>query len=280
MVGDRSFRLDHQTLAGYQGAVMNWYFKQVWLPLQVVTVLAITCLALGVVDVSLWQVGVLWFLLGPLGIGVGFHRLFSHRSFDTYRPIEIGLAVLGTLAAYAPLSFWISTHVYHHTHADSDKDPSTPRKGFWESFLMHRMRQSMLRKIKVDNYCFRIFHQDPTLRKISDNFVKLFVLTLVVLSIWPPLLVAYIFAVNIEHLRINSVNFFSHKSVFGSYRNFDTDDQSYNNWILGYLTLGFAWHNNHHAKPVSCSLHLNWWEVDVEGLLCSALSRRISTRSN
>jgi stearoyl-CoA desaturase (delta-9 desaturase) len=65
-----------------------------------------------------------------------------------------------------------------------------------------------------------------------------------------------------------SVNSFTH--VWG-YRTFDTPDDSRNNWLVGLLSNGEGWHNNHHAEP-RCAAHgQRWWELDVSYLTIRAL---------
>jgi len=121
---------------------MNWYFYKIWIPLQIATVLSIIAVCMGYVSINWYIVFAAFFLVGPVGTGVGYHRLFSHRQFTTWKPIEYTVAVLGTLAAYAPVLFWSSQHIYHHRHSDDAVDPSSPKQfGFIESFLLWRMRK-------------------------------------------------------------------------------------------------------------------------------------------
>ena len=69
---------------------------------------------------------VLMYLLTGLGITIGFHRLFTHRSFDTYRPIRYLFAVLGSMAVEGPVITWVADHRKHHAFADEDGDPHSP----------------------------------------------------------------------------------------------------------------------------------------------------------
>jgi fatty-acid desaturase len=255
---------------------MNWYFYRVFLPLLFLALLASLGVGMGQIVISWKTILTAWFLIGPVGIGVGFHRLFSHRQFETARPLEIILALLGSFAAYAPLLFWVSNHRYHHQHSDQPEDPSSPRHhGFWESFLWYRLRASALEKVDIKNYCSRKILMDTKLLWISRNFFLLnagLVLVLALFNLnW--LVNAYLFPVLIEHLRINLVSSASHLSLPFSYRNFDTPDSSTNNLILGYLTFGFAWHNNHHQNERALSLHQRWWEIDLEGVVARILGR-------
>lgn len=263
---------------------MNWYFYRVWIPLQLLTVLGVVGACMGLITVNWWIVFAAFFLMGPVGIGVGFHRLFSHRSFETWRPVEIALALFGTLSAYAPVLFWTSNHQYHHRHADYEEDPSSPWvHGFWESFFTYRMREGVLKKIDLRNTPSRRILKDKVLMFLSKHFNKVVwgyaLLTLLIGG--PSLLVsAFLFPAALEHLRTNVVSSLSHLPIPLSYRNHSTDDTSYNNIILGYLTFGFSWHNNHHADEKAISCHQKWWEVDVEGMIAKLLQKNGNTTPN
>jgi stearoyl-CoA desaturase (delta-9 desaturase) len=256
---------------------MNWYFYRLWIPLQLLTLAGVIGALLGLLTINWWLVAGVFFLMGPVGVGVGYHRLFSHRQFETYRPIEIALAVLGTLSAYAPVLFWASNHHYHHRHADYAEDPSSPViHGFWESFFTYRMRNEVLKKIDLRNAPTRRILKDKTLMFLSKHFMKIIwsFAGLLLLIGGPSLLMsAFLIPSALEHLRTNVVSSLSHMPIPGSYRNHSTDDTSYNNVILGYLTFGFAWHNNHHNDEKAISGHEKWWEIDVEGLIAKAISK-------
>lgn len=85
------------------------------------------------------------YVLSGLGITVGFHRLFVHRSFETYLWAKIILSVLGSMAAQGPLFQWVGTHRRHHRYSDTSDDPHSPHhhgegvsgvlKGFWHSHI-------------------------------------------------------------------------------------------------------------------------------------------------
>ena len=83
----------------------------------------------------------------------------------------------------------------------------------------------------------------------------------IILAVIDPLLVCiYALAYCLDFLRLGTVNYFCHR--YG-YRNHNTDDQSTNNIVVGLLTLGFGWHNNHHASPGKLILTERWWEIDL-----------------
>ena len=86
------------------------------------------------------------YVLTGLGITVGFHRLFTHRSFDTSRPVRYLFAVLGSMAVEGPVITWVADHRKHHAYADEEGDPHSPHtthgtgmlatiKGLWHAHI-------------------------------------------------------------------------------------------------------------------------------------------------
>ena len=76
-----------------------------------------------------WQdlvVLAIFYALTGLGITVGFHRLFTHRSFKTTRTLRALLAALGSMAVEGPLIEWVATHRKHHQFSDQPGDPHSP----------------------------------------------------------------------------------------------------------------------------------------------------------
>jgi stearoyl-CoA desaturase (Delta-9 desaturase) len=66
------------------------------------------------------------YTLTGLGVTVGYHRLFTHRSFKTTRAVRALLAVLGSMAVEGPLIEWVATHRKHHRFSDRPGDPHSP----------------------------------------------------------------------------------------------------------------------------------------------------------
>lgn len=255
---------------------MNWYFYKLWLPLQLLTVASLILIFTSVVELNWILILVSWFLIGPIGIGIGYHKLFSHRQFRTYKIVEYTLAILGSLSAYAPLLFWASQHQYHHKVADTDKDPSSPKiYGFWESFLWWRFRESILKKIDLRNYCIKIILKDKFLMFISKHFLKIiWVYMLILIAIDINLFVnLFIVPITLEHLRINLISSAAHLNIPLSYKNFESTDNAYNNIIIGLLSFGFGWHNNHHNNPRELVNSHRWWEIDIEGIVAKLISK-------
>src|SRR5687767_14572916 len=130
--------------------------KRASLAVRTVTLIAIIVPLLGVVAAPffVWGWGFHWTDLGLLlgmyvltawGITVGFHRLFVHRSFETYTWVKFIWAVLGSMAVQGPLLQWVAMHRRHHRYSDLREDPHTPHhhgegilgvlKGAWHAHI-------------------------------------------------------------------------------------------------------------------------------------------------
>jgi stearoyl-CoA desaturase (delta-9 desaturase) len=218
------------------------------------------------------------YLLTALGITVGYHRLFTHRSFETNRVVEFVLAALGSMAVQGPLVKWVAMHRCHHQHSDKPLDPHSPHqqgtgllgflRGIWHAHLgwIFRADPPALTRYVKD------LLGDRPLRVASALFPLWVVLGLLLpaalgglltLSWWGALLglvwggLARIFLVHHVTWSVNSIC-----HLWGS-RPYREDDHSRNNFLFGVLALGEGWHNNHHAFPTSARHGLRWWQVDV-----------------
>ena len=257
---------------------MNRYFWRYWLPLHIIALVMMIGVAVGELTINWWLVAIAWFLVGPIGNGVGSHKLFAHRQFETWRPVELLLGALSTIGGFAPIHFWVAIHQKHHKISDSPKDPSSPSQhGFVQSFLIYRLKESTNRVISLQNYCSRRVFKDPALMWLSKHFIKInWAVFLILLCIDVNLLLSlYVIPVLLEHTRENIVSSVTHMNIpFVNYRNFDTPDTSQNNILIGFLTLGFGWHNNHHHNQRELINTHRWWEVDVEGQLAKLISKK------
>lgn len=259
---------------------MNEYFYRLWIPLQIVTIVSFFAIGFDYINLNWAVILISWFLIGPVGMGVGYHKLFAHRQFKTYPWIEKILAILGTLAAYSPLLFFSAQHQFHHKTSDSERDPSSPVKyGFIQSFLTWRMKESVLKDVHTKNYPVKRIFKDRFLIKVSKNFILINYTVFFTLLIIDPFLLVnlYLIPVFLEHIRINCVSSLSHMNIPLNYRKYNTNDSSQNNVILGILTCGFGWHNHHHARPGEMLSQERWWEIDVEGYIAWFLNKIYKT---
>jgi stearoyl-CoA desaturase (delta-9 desaturase) len=211
------------------------------------------------------------------GVTIGYHRLFSHRSFEAKRPLKISLGVLGTMAFQGSIIGWVADHRRHHRYADRPGDPHSPLwkddkplfgiKGLWHAHL---------------GWCFNVEstsrqHYAPDLLADRDIvwidrlFIPLSVATFAIptaigylwTGTWAGALTAFLCAGFVRiGITLNgtwSVNSFCHR--FGK-RPFNTRDVSTNCAPLAVITMGEAWHNNHHAFPRSARHGLGPRQLD------------------
>ena len=205
----------------------------------------------------------LWWVTGSVGIGMGYHRLLTHRGYKTPKWVEYFLTVCATLTLEGGPIFWVATHRIHHQHTDVDGDPHSPRDGKWWSHMgwilsgksMHHDTQTLARY--VPDLAKDKFHIWIT----KYHYVPIIVLAVVLLAIGGlPFLMWGIFVRTVVGLHATwMVNSITH--IWGS-RRFATHDLSTNNWWVAILTFGEGWHNNHHAHPVSARHGIAWYEVD------------------
>ncbi|MHB1426073.1 MAG: acyl-CoA desaturase [Gemmataceae bacterium] len=253
-------------------------------------------LGLAAVAVSLWGRGFSWVYLGlllsmyaltALGITVGFHRLFSHRAFETNGAIEFLLAALGSMAAEGPLLKWVALHRRHHQFSDQPADPHSPHqhgrslagllRGLWHAhigWVFLADPPDLSRYVKD-------LHQSRLLRAASTLFPLWVAIGLlipaalggVLTGTWMGVLfgllwggLARIFLVHHVTWSVNSVC-----HLWGC-QPFRTNDYSRNNFLFGVLALGEGWHNNHHAFPTSARHGLRWWQIDISYWVIRALA--------
>jgi stearoyl-CoA desaturase (Delta-9 desaturase) len=219
------------------------------------------------------------------GATVGYHRLLTHRSFATYRPVGYGFAALGSMAFQGSVIDWVADHRKHHAHADHEGDPHSPHgdgstlRAFWHAhagwlFVNHGRAEKR-------RYAPELL-EDPVMCTIDRAFPAFIALSLALPflggwaltgtlaggltgMLWGGLVRIFLF-----HHAIFAVNSLCHLS---GQRRFATDDRSTNVFWLAPFTLGESWHHNHHAFPRSARHGLRWYELDPSGLLILGLKR-------
>ena len=206
----------------------------------------------------------LWWLTGGVGICLGYHRYFTHRSYSTPKPIEYLLAICGCLAGEAGPIAWVAAHRYHHTYSDTDKDPHSPLKGFlWAHVSWLFGREAFL--AKFDSY--KRFTPDMANDKFlvfldRMHMLPVLFLTLILYGLggWSFVVWGMFVRSVLVYHSTWLVNSASHVWGYQSYR---TSDLSRNNWWVALLSFGEGWHNNHHAFQRSARHGIRWWEIDL-----------------
>lgn len=214
----------------------------------------------------MWLGAFLWWnVLGTVGISACFHRLLAHRSFQAPPWFEkLGL-FLGCLATGGTPLGWAGVHRQHHRYVDGPNDPHSPHAiGFLNSYLHLWKRRSIERRFVKD------LIRNPTVRFLHRHYFP-------VLLAWMVLLYAVDFRLGIFVYSIPSViafHAYGFINAFGhlwGYRNYDTRDDSRNNWLVNVLTCGEGWHNNHHRFPSHYRIGFKSWEWDPAARLIEIL---------
>src|SRR5262245_45871943 len=267
----------------------------------IATLLAIVFLWNSWVSAADLIIAAVMYILTAFGITVGFHRLLTHRAFQTSKPLEYLFAVLGSMAVQGPVIAWVADHRKHHAHTDEEGDPHSPHvspdggvkgvfSGLWHAhtgWLMSSQGRADWKKYAPDLY------EDRGMRAISRQFPLL-----VLASLALPALAGYIVSgtpigaltallwggfvrIFFVHHVTWSVNSICH--FLGS-RRFETDDHSTNVFWLALPSLGESWHHNHHAFPRSAVHGLRRWELDPSATVISTmeelgLARNVSRMS-
>jgi len=242
---------------------MNYkYFAFIVVPIILLGLLGTTLMIISSAYSWLILTFICWVLMSGLGIAVGFHRVYSHRTYILKPWLDNIVLMCGTLACQSSSVTWVATHIgYHHPNSDTEKDPHTPKKGIWEAFMgwtfkvnavtvNHKYAVKLLRK---SNHVY--FH------KHYFKIVWLFIISMLLIVGWKATLFGYCIAAMISILQDNLVNVLGHLPKLG-YRNFDTRDSSSNFPLLGYFGWGQGWHNNHHQLPDRFNFGVKWWEID------------------
>ena len=223
-----------------------------------------------------WQalvaVLVLHWLTGGIGICLGFHRMLTHSSFQTYKPIRWLIAWVGGLAGEGSAVDWVANHRKHHAHSDQVGDPHSPLDGPWWShvFWVAWQYPGAAHQQHLQHWAPDML-RDPALRFLQQTFLLWHFLLGGAMGLLGYAMggssMAISFVVWGMFVRLCfvlhatwAVNSASH--MWG-YRNYTTTDQSRNLWWVALITYGEGWHNNHHAFPRMAAHGHRWWEFDV-----------------
>jgi stearoyl-CoA desaturase (delta-9 desaturase) len=194
-----------------------------------------------------------------VGIGMGLHRYFAHRSFRTSRAFQLALAVFAGTAFTDPIGF-AGKHRLHHRHSDTPADVHSPGMGFWSCWFGSL----------VDDGC-----DETAVRAMTPDLARYPELVWLRRYFWVPGVAVgaltwclggfSMFAVAFCGSRVlmlnlaSALNYFCHR--LGT-RRYATPDRSTNNVLVALLTFGEGWHNNHHHYPASARAGFFWWEID------------------
>lgn len=214
--------------------------------------------------------GLIWLCAG-IGITLCYHRLLTHRSFHTPKWFEYVLTVIGTLNWQGGPIKWVGVHRLHHRDSDLPGDPHSPNNGFnWAhiGWMLYKDHDDFKPREAAKDLM-----RDKVTKWLDDYFfLPQFALVAILYGIGysidrAPFGLGFSFVIwgvcvrtVVVYHGTWLVNSASH--IWG-YRNFETTDQSRNNWWVAVLSFGEGWHNNHHAYQRSAAHGLRWWELDM-----------------
>jgi stearoyl-CoA desaturase (delta-9 desaturase) len=222
-------------------------------------------------------------LFGTLGVNIGFHRLLTHRGFECPRWLEHALAVLGVCCMQGSPISWVAIHRKHHQHSDDADDPHSPRTGFfWSHIGWFLVIDSAIYNFDTYNRYARDLFQDRFYKQLErpQNVRKILLAQWAIFFCLGALVGGFLEGTILGALQLGlswlawgvvfrtvavwhitwSVNSLTH--IWG-YRNYSTGDDSKKNWLVGIVSNGEGWHNNHHAEPRSAAHGHRWWEFDL-----------------
>ena len=231
------------------------------------------------------------YMLTALGVTLGYHRMFTHRAFESSRTFRAIVAVLGSMAVQGSVITWVADHRKHHTFTDQEGDPHSPHlagpgfwgavKGLWHAHVgwlfetvgaaeRERFAADLL-KDRVVRVIDRLFFLWVGL-SLAIPFAAGWLLGGGVGAALTALLWGGFVRVFLLHHVTWSINSVCH---FVGRKRFKIEDESRNVFWLAPLSMGEAWHHNHHAFPTSAFHGLSRLErlADPTGLLIALLEK-------
>lgn len=219
-----------------------------------------------------------YFFFGSVGMAAGLHRYWGHGAFKMSKPMEYIVTTLGAFNGYGSIFPWVLIHTEnHHKNSDTEKDPHTPMKGFWYSFLTWHRDENLFAvpRKTLAKYIKRGFLNNRYYKFLNDYHIaihySMFSLIWLLFG-WEPALFVFWFGVWATVMNTALVTSLGHYKWMG-YQNFNTNDNSINNRLGGLLTWGEMLHNNHHGRWTASTNSTKPSEIDVTGWAIEVLRR-------
>jgi stearoyl-CoA desaturase (delta-9 desaturase) len=205
-----------------------------------------------------------YWLTGSIGICLGYHRFLSHKGFKLAKPARFFVDLCGCLSGEGSPLTWVATHRLHHARSDRPGDPHSPHEGaIWSHllwlFVKHTPEEQ---KTLHERFAPDLVH-DPMMQFFEKTYI-----------FWSIALGAILYAVGgmpmlLWGMAVRLVAMYHSTWLVNSathlwgYRNYETKDDSRNNWFVALVSFGEGWHNNHHAHPRIARAGHRWWEIDI-----------------
>jgi stearoyl-CoA desaturase (delta-9 desaturase) len=217
-------------------------------------------------------------------ITAGYHRLFSHRSYNTSRWFQFCLGFLGASSAQRGPLWWAACHRHHHKHSDTDKDLHSPGlKGLWWAHIgwvlsddENQADYNLVKDLSAlpELNWLEKYHYIPALSIMPFAYLLGLAITAGFPALGTTAFQIFVWGALVSTVMLYHGTFFinSLAHIIGKKR-FQTKDESKNSLILALITLGEGWHNNHHRFPGSERQGFYWWEIDISHYILWTLSK-------
>ena len=233
------------------------------------------------------------FTFGMLGVTIGYHRLLTHRGFTCPKWLEHTLAIFGMCNLQDSPARWVAIHRLHHQHSDHQPDPHSPLANFlWAhvGWVVYRHRD-LDRTVHYERYV-RDLLRDPFYLRMErySGWFLVFAAHAILFTLAGAVYGYFVGGSTSEAIRCSAswyvwavavrtvfvlhgtwaVNSLTHVA---GYRNYETRDNSRNNWLVALISHGEGWHNNHHAQPRAARHGHRWWEFDMSWWIILGLEK-------
>ena len=232
---------------------------------------------LTAVPAFIWHYGLSWFhvslfvvfyILTGLSITLGYHRLFSHRSFQARWPVKLGTLIFGAAAFENSALTWCADHRQHHKHTDHDEDPYDISKGFFHAhmgWILFKMGPPPVFE------CVPDLEQDRLVRWQHKHYALIGFLT----SFGLPALLGWLWDGPVCALGafliggVARVVAVQHSTFFINSLCHTLGKQPYSDrctardhWLMAFFTFGEGYHNFHHAFQHDYRNGVKAWQFD------------------
>jgi len=215
-----------------------------------------------------WFFFALFTVLNGVGIGSGYHRLWSHRTYEAHPALKWFLAVFGGMALQNSIITWSARHRVHHRDVDdNDKDPYSIGRGFWFAHIGWMLKD--YRSGEVDYAVVKDLENDPVCAlqhrwygtlAWSTNLLLPLLLGWMTGDVWGMLLLAGVLRLVVSHHVTFFINSLAH--IWGS-RPYTDENSARDNHLLALITYGEGYHNYHHLFQNDYRCGIRWWHLDI-----------------
>ncbi|CAB0150630.1 hypothetical protein PSI9734_01073 [Pseudidiomarina piscicola] len=217
---------------------------------------------------GLWLALIATIGFAGISITAGYHRLWSHRTYDAHWSLRILFALGGALAVQNSALHWSSDHREHHKHVDdNDKDPYSAKRGFWYSHIGWMLREYQASRYSNYNNV-KDLQSDPIVMWQHRNYLTLTLLTtigwpvalgLMLGDVWGAVILVGFARLVINHHTTFFINSLAH--IWGK-QTYTDRNTARDNGVLAFLTFGEGYHNYHHIFSADYRNGIRWWQFD------------------